>query len=66
MVIKRKQLYQRDAKAPHVCSYVIVRFGGIWRVYSLRLQEYKNRQHHWLCIMYKLGFVCEILVMFRV
>lgn len=43
IVIKWEKLYQRDAKAPHVCSDVIVRFGGIWRVYSLRLQEHENR-----------------------
>lgn len=34
--LSRGQLHQRDAEAPHVCPDVIVRFGGIWRVYSLR------------------------------
>lgn len=40
-----KTFYQRDAEAPHVCSDVIVRFGGIWRVYSLGLQEHKMSKH---------------------
>lgn len=37
------QTYQRDAEAPHVCPDVIVRFGGIWRVYSFRLQEWGKK-----------------------
>ena len=41
MIIKLKQVYQRDAEAPHICSDVIVRFGGIWGIYSLRLQKKK-------------------------
>lgn len=38
------QTYQRDAEAPHVCPDVIVRFGGIWRVYSFRLQEREKKR----------------------
>lgn len=34
--------YQRDAEAPHVCPDVIVRLGGVRRVYSLRLQTQKQ------------------------
>lgn len=34
--------YQRDSEAPHVCPDVIVRLGGVRRVYSLRLQTQKQ------------------------
>lgn len=40
------QTYQRDAEAPHVCPDVIVRFGGIWRVYSFRLQEREEKKNN--------------------
>lgn len=35
--------YQRDTKAPHVCPDVVVRFGGIRRVDSLRLQPQRQK-----------------------
>lgn len=41
---KAAELYQRDAEAPHICPDVVVRLGGIWRIYSFRLQEDRSRK----------------------